>query len=133
MRSTTPGEPPPAGNGPPRTEPASRSAPTASGSCSAAAGHPTQRCKPWKSSCPCPAPAPTSCPANAEDAVMLDHQKVLDALKAAFPGPRGISLVAQHADARLGLPKRRVHVFIPDCHMLAPEDQAAYPRTGFFQ
>lgn len=64
---------------------------------------------------------------------MLDHQTVQDALKAAFPGQRGISLVAQHADAQLSLPKRRVHVFIPDCHMLSAQDAAAYPKTGFFQ
>jgi UDP-2,3-diacylglucosamine pyrophosphatase LpxH len=64
---------------------------------------------------------------------MLDHQTVLDALKAAFPGPRGISLVAQHADAGLKLPTRRVHVFLPDCHMLSAQDAAAYPNTGFFQ
>src|SRR3990172_3281632 len=64
---------------------------------------------------------------------MLDHQTVLDALKRAFPGEQGISLVAQHADARLSLPKRRLHVFIPDCHMLTAQDAAAYPKTGFFQ
>jgi UDP-2,3-diacylglucosamine pyrophosphatase LpxH len=64
---------------------------------------------------------------------MLDHQQVLDGLKEAFPGEQGISLVAQHADPGLKLPKRRLHVFIPDCHMLAAQDQAAYPNTGFFQ
>ena len=64
---------------------------------------------------------------------MLDHQTVLDALKAAFPGQHGVSVVARHADAALKLPKRRVHVFLPDCHMLTAEDAAAYPNTGFFQ
>lgn len=64
---------------------------------------------------------------------MLDHQKILDHLTAAFPGEGGVSLVAQHADGELRLPKRRVHVFLPDCHLLTAEDAAAYPKTGFFQ
>lgn len=64
---------------------------------------------------------------------MLDHEKVLSELKTAFPGKRGVSVVAQHTDPQLSLPKRRVQVFLPDCHLLTKQDGAAYPKTGFFQ
>jgi len=41
--------------------------------------------------------------------------------------------VARYADPRLDLPDNGVDVFIPDCHILRPEDLALYPNCGFRQ
>jgi UDP-2,3-diacylglucosamine pyrophosphatase LpxH len=64
---------------------------------------------------------------------MLNHQDILEKLRSAFPGERGVTLVARYADDALKLPTRRAHVFIGDCHMLNNEDTQAYPKYQFLQ
>ncbi len=64
---------------------------------------------------------------------MLNHQKVLETLKSAFPYDRGVSLVARYADSQLQLPGGRAHIFIGDCHMLNKQDAEAYPSYRFLQ
>jgi UDP-2,3-diacylglucosamine pyrophosphatase LpxH len=56
----------------------------------------------------------------------MSHTALLKALRECFPsganGP-GVSLIARLNDAALNLSRdRRVHVFIPDCHIVPPED-----------
>ena len=64
---------------------------------------------------------------------MLNHQDILEKLRGAFPGEKGVTLVARYADDALKLPTRRVHIFISDCHMLNNEDTLAYPKYQFLQ
>jgi UDP-2,3-diacylglucosamine pyrophosphatase LpxH len=68
---------------------------------------------------------------------MLTHADVLTALQASFPAdaahPKrfGVGLVAQYADPGLALPRGRVHIFIPDCHLLSQPDLVVYPKNHF--
>ncbi len=68
---------------------------------------------------------------------MLTHADVLTALEdsfpldAAHPERFGVALVAQYADPALALPGGRVHIFVPDCHLLSPPDLAVYPKNHF--
>ncbi len=64
---------------------------------------------------------------------MLNHQDILEKLRSAFPGGKGVTLVARYADDALKLPTRRAHIFIGDCHMLNNEDTQAYPKYQFLQ
>jgi UDP-2,3-diacylglucosamine pyrophosphatase LpxH len=58
---------------------------------------------------------------------MLAHETLEAALRGAFGGE--LTLVARYADDALGLRLPRAYVFIPDCHILRPEDTAVFPHS----
>jgi UDP-2,3-diacylglucosamine pyrophosphatase LpxH len=68
---------------------------------------------------------------------MLDHDTIVsylgDAFGERYPGKEPVSLVARYDEAGLQLPGGRVHLFIPDCHLLSRRDAPAYPKWGFVQ
>lgn len=60
---------------------------------------------------------------------MLTHQQVADHFSSALSD---VTLVARLEDDALDLPAG-VDVFIPDCHILSPEDGARFPKSAFRQ
>lgn len=67
---------------------------------------------------------------------MLDHDTILGYLGDAFAekyDDRAVSLVSRLSDPALELPGGRVHLFIPDCHLISNRDAPSYPNWGFVQ
>lgn len=68
---------------------------------------------------------------------MISHDEIYDALIAAFPSQFGsgagpaVKLLARYDDENLELPAGAAHVFLPDCHMLTPDDASRFTRFAF--
>lgn len=71
---------------------------------------------------------------------MITHDEIRDKFVGVFPkGPDelgdrdtdGVILVSRYKNPMLKLPRRRAHVFIPDCHLLSRRDAAQYPHYHF--
>ena len=64
---------------------------------------------------------------------MLTHDNILNTFRQAFPAPDDVALVARYANPLLQLPRRRAHIFLPDCHLLSNDDLPFYPKNKFVQ